>query len=84
MATDLFSVEQQESAERPLADRMRPANLDEFSGQSHLLDEGKPLQRSEFRSQEKSTHPHFTQPAQVGRLSEIHQYVRGRLALGGN
>ena len=33
-------------ADRPLADRMRPASLDEFSGQHHLLDEGKPLQRA--------------------------------------
>jgi putative ATPase len=32
--------------DRPLADRMRPASLDEFSGQRHLLDEGKPLQRA--------------------------------------
>ncbi|MDH3432109.1 MAG: replication-associated recombination protein A [Gammaproteobacteria bacterium] len=32
--------------ERPLADRMRPANLDEFSGQAHLLDQGKPLRRA--------------------------------------
>lgn len=31
---------------RPLADRMRPANLNEFAGQSHLLDEGKPLRRA--------------------------------------
>jgi putative ATPase len=30
---------------RPLADRMRPASLDEFSGQSHLLAPGKPLRR---------------------------------------
>jgi putative ATPase len=30
---------------RPLADRMRPANLDEFVGQSHLLAPGKPLRR---------------------------------------
>ena len=28
---------------RPLADRMRPRNLDEFVGQEHLLAEGKPL-----------------------------------------
>ena len=28
---------------RPLADRMRPRSLDEFVGQEHLLDEGKPL-----------------------------------------
>ncbi|HET7202110.1 MAG TPA: replication-associated recombination protein A [Steroidobacteraceae bacterium] len=30
---------------RPLADRMRPASLDEFIGQSHLLAAGKPLRR---------------------------------------
>ena len=30
---------------RPLADRMRPASLDEFVGQVHLLGEGKPLRR---------------------------------------
>ena len=30
---------------RPLADRMRPACLDEFVGQSHLLAPGKPLRR---------------------------------------
>jgi putative ATPase len=28
---------------RPLADRLRPANLDEFCGQRHLLAPGKPL-----------------------------------------
>jgi len=30
---------------RPLADRMRPATLDEFVGQQHLLAPGKPLRR---------------------------------------
>jgi putative ATPase len=35
-----------DAVDRPLADRMRPASLDEFSGQSHLLDEGKPLRRA--------------------------------------
>ena len=30
---------------RPLADRMRPATLDEFVGQSHLFGPGKPLRR---------------------------------------
>jgi len=43
MPADLFSAQQQESAGRPLADRMRPAALEEFSGQVHLLDDGKPL-----------------------------------------
>jgi putative ATPase len=46
MATDLFSAEQQPSADRPLADRMRPASLEEFSGQGHLLDDGKPLRQA--------------------------------------
>ena len=30
---------------RPLADRMRPTNVDEFVGQEHLLAPGKPLRR---------------------------------------
>ena len=44
--TDLFANDAPESSDRPLADRMRPANLDEFSGQGHLLGEGKPLLRA--------------------------------------
>lgn len=43
---DLFASEAPEvtaAADRPLADRMRPANLSEFSGQGHLLAAGKPL-----------------------------------------
>src|SRR4029450_6910615 len=31
---------------RPLAARMRPATLDEFSGQAHLLAPGKPLREA--------------------------------------
>ena len=31
---------------RPLADRMRPQSLEEFSGQEHLLASGKPLRRA--------------------------------------
>ncbi len=31
---------------RPLADRMRPASLEEFVGQSHLLGDGRPLARA--------------------------------------
>ena len=31
---------------RPLADRMRPRNLDEFVGQSHIVGKGKPLRRA--------------------------------------
>ena len=44
--TDLFSTAADSAADRPLADRMRPTSLDEFTGQRHLLDEGKPLLRA--------------------------------------
>ena len=44
--SDLFGQEQAEATDRPLADRMRPAALDEFAGQDHLLSEGKPLRRA--------------------------------------
>ncbi|MFT5351830.1 MAG: putative ATPase, partial [Gammaproteobacteria bacterium] len=38
---------------RPLPERMRPKTLSDFSGQSHLLDEGKPL-----RTASESGHLH--------------------------
>ena len=44
--TDLFAIETDAGVDRPLADRMRPASLAEFSGQRHLLEEGKPLLRA--------------------------------------
>jgi len=44
--TDLFANEEAEALDRPLADRMRPRCLDEFSGQAHLLGHGKPLRRA--------------------------------------
>lgn len=31
---------------RPLADRLRPATLDDFAGQAHLLAKGKPIRRA--------------------------------------
>ena len=43
---DLFSKAPIYENERPLADRMRPATLSEFSGQRHLLADGKPLWRA--------------------------------------
>lgn len=42
MNPDLFSAQTPDIGQ-PLADRMRPHNLDSFFGQSHLLAEGKPL-----------------------------------------
>ena len=44
--TDLFSRDDTNSVERPLADRMRPVSLEDFFGQTHLLDVGKPLRRA--------------------------------------
>ncbi len=39
----LSADERSRAADRPLADRMRPQNLDEFVGQEHILGPGKPL-----------------------------------------
>ncbi len=43
---DLFAADAGAGSDRPLADRMRPASLEEFSGQRHLLEPGKPLARA--------------------------------------
>ncbi len=42
---DLFAAEQG-GEYRPLADRMRPRNLDEFVGQTQIVANGKPLRRA--------------------------------------
>ncbi len=42
--SDLFS--EQDEHYRPLADRMRPRRVDEFVGQSHLLNEHSPLRKA--------------------------------------
>ena len=42
---DLFSSTQG-SEYRPLADRMRPVNLEEFVGQAQIVSQGKPLRRA--------------------------------------
>ncbi|MEO1202832.1 MAG: replication-associated recombination protein A [Pseudomonadota bacterium] len=44
--SDLFTAEESEAFDRPLADRMRPRSLAEFAGQEHLLATGKPLRRA--------------------------------------
>ncbi len=47
--SDLFAAEtraRQEISDRPLADRMRPLTLEDFSGQVQLLASGKPLQQA--------------------------------------
>jgi len=43
---DLFDSAPAIVTGRPLADRMRPRNLDEYAGQAHLLAAGKPLRRA--------------------------------------
>lgn len=45
MAEPELNLAAREEGWRPLADRMRPATLDEFVGQQHLLAPGKPLRR---------------------------------------
>ena len=39
------------AAGRPLADRMRPASLDDFVGQEHVLGQGKPLREAIVRGE---------------------------------
>jgi putative ATPase len=43
---DLFDNPEAVKQNAPLADRMRPRDLEEFLGQSHLLAEGKPLREA--------------------------------------
>ena len=43
---DLFEEKKIENKDLPLAVRMRPANLDEFIGQEHILSKGKLLRRA--------------------------------------
>ena len=50
MPTDLFS-DAPDPGYQPLAARLRPAALDEFAGQSHLLAPGKPLRQAIERQQ---------------------------------
>ena len=45
MARASLNVGTPDAGWRPLADRMRPASLDDFVGQAHLLAPGKPLRR---------------------------------------
>lgn len=42
--SDLFDAD--DSAYKPLADRLRPQQLSDYFGQTHLLGEGKPLQQA--------------------------------------
>lgn len=44
--SDLFSAPGQDSRHQPLAARLRPASLEEYVGQQHLVGPGKPLRRA--------------------------------------
>ncbi|MDH5360270.1 MAG: replication-associated recombination protein A [Gammaproteobacteria bacterium] len=46
LTPDLFSSQHSEASFQPLADRMRPQNLEEYFGQQHLLAAGKPLRQA--------------------------------------
>jgi hypothetical protein len=56
---DLFDYSSQKAANasRPLADKMRPRNLDEFVGQEHIVGEGTPIRR--HRGVEKRLWPGY-------------------------
>lgn len=43
---DLFDLNNNEYGAKPLADKMRPNNLDEFVGQGHIVSEGSLLRRA--------------------------------------
>jgi putative ATPase len=43
MEADLFGESKEVKYSIPLAERLRPDNLDEFFGQEHLTSEGKPI-----------------------------------------
>ena len=45
------SAGRQDDAERPLAERMRPATLEDYAGQQHILAPGKPLRSQIDRDQ---------------------------------
>lgn len=75
MSDDLFSERDGGSVHAPLAERMRPATLDEVVGQTHLLGPGKPL-RVAF----ESGRPHsmiFWGPPGVGKTTLARLMVAG-------
>jgi putative ATPase len=51
MPEDLFGTDSAHAVYEPLAARLRPRRLEEFVGQTHLLAQGKPLQRALTRGQ---------------------------------
>lgn len=51
MTSDLFSADSEPAGYQPLAARLRPADLDAYAGQDHILGPGKPLRQAIERRQ---------------------------------
>lgn len=51
MSDDLFAEPPSAAPQQPLAARMRPRNLEDYVGQSHILGSGKPLRNAVLRGQ---------------------------------
>lgn len=51
MSDDLFAEDGRAAPAEPLAARMRPRNLEDYVGQSHILGPGKPLRNAVLRGQ---------------------------------
>jgi putative ATPase len=68
---DLFSMAMNKNmSNRPLAERMRPRNLDEFFGQKHIIGEGKLLRR--LIKNDNLTSLIFYGPPGVGKTTLAH------------
>lgn len=65
---DLFDFQQ--NTHKPLADKMRPRNLDDFYGQKHLLDNGKVLRN--IIEQDRITSMILQGPPSTGKTSLAH------------
>lgn len=71
---DSLPMPSQPDARRPLAERMRPASLDEFVGQEHILGPGKPL-RMQIERDELSSLILWGPPG-VGKTTLAHLIAR--------
>ena len=68
---DLFEQEKRKDEGLPLAVRMRPRSLDEFVGQSHVLDKGKILRRNVGDGGLLPVPPLGEEIAQIGEVIQV-------------